>query len=79
MPCGLPDIYGWFHTVSWANAQANSAFQVMYQNYNQISPGGGYDWGGVTVDFSASRHNSIYGSSDTVTPLSQKTNFLISY
>ena len=33
----------------------------------------------IPSNLNASRSSSIYGSSDTVTPLAQKTNFVIKY
>lgn len=49
-------------------------FETFVGKYS--SPGGDTSYG---LGFNASRYDAIYGSSNTVTPLSQKTNFVIRY
>ena len=51
---------------------------VSFSGWVQEDPDKG-GTGASTANFDASASNAIYGSSTTVTPLSQKTNFIIKY
>ena len=73
---GLPNITGRFGTVAWDDGGCTGAFYGFERSPNAISNQGQGDW---RVYFDASHSNSIYGSSNTVTPLSLTSKFYIKY
>ena len=79
---GLPSITGWHQEVnhhdSWDNSGAFTGTRT--SSFNGTAKGTDYgNRGFCTISFDASRSSSIYGSSDTVTPLSLSCKFIISY
>ena len=72
---GLPNITAQAFTNFWSGASG-----ALYLNKEIDHWGGGAD-GGVRYEFyfNASRCSSIYGSSSTVTPLSESCKFYIRY
>lgn len=80
MDAGLPNLVG--------NVYRDRNTEALYWStgafYNANNEGGGNGTGGtanapVAVKMDASRYNSIYGSSTTVTPLTESCKFLIVY
>lgn len=76
---GLPNIIGDIQTFNYNTPETTSgAFQQTTTVTNRsttIGAGAGYQ----TINFNASRSSSIYGSSETVTPLSLSSIFVIKY
>lgn len=58
------------------NSDANGAFIVDGHNGVRVGGASSVDF---NVSFDASRSSSIYGNSNTVTPLSQSTLMLVKY
>lgn len=76
---GIPDIAGQFQTVT--NGGVNGGcYLVKDYDTDYFDSGDGGGWGGrMTLGFQASRSNSLYGKSKTVTPLSLSCKFIICY
>ena len=56
---------------------ASGAFSLSGTNSKEAIPQGGGSWGAQSLSFSASKSNSIYGRSTTVTPQNYKANIFI--
>ena len=78
MEAGLPNITGNFMAYGYRSGNTGGAFSSSVQAENQLTLGTGE---GAFVGFmlNASRSSSIYGNSDTVTPLSISSIFVIKY
>lgn len=79
---GLPDIKG-FHVGSgcqnWTVPEGSGAFKNSGTWANAGYGGGNYNWCKFAIFFNASDSNAMYGSSSTVTPLSESCQFIIRY
>lgn len=75
----LPDVWGQFYVLIWKGGTTDGCFQFLEPQYNGAAPAYGHEWGGTVADFRASRSSSVYGSSETVTPLSLSSIFIIRY
>lgn len=76
---GLPNITGSFMSFDRSNHwyDSNGQFYVSSRWNSAVKGGGGDDWGTI-VSSDASRSNSTYGRSNTVTPLNIKYPYIIS-
>ena len=63
---------------AWDNGEPSGAFHSSVGD-NAIQGGSTYKCRHIWFSFSASWSNSLYGSSSTVVPKSQKANFAIRY
>ena len=77
MSAGLPNITGHFASATGKIYSTNGAFTTNGTVKGQLN--GSYNGNLGKGYLDASRSSLIYGNSDTVTPLSQTTNFLIKY
>ena len=78
----MPNIVGGIFNISetWnATGYSQGAFSKATGYDAGYTPAHGDNSYSGAINFNASWSNSIYGSSTTVTPLSQKTNFIIKY
>ncbi|MBQ7285899.1 MAG: tail fiber protein, partial [Alphaproteobacteria bacterium] len=74
---GLPNIYGTLYTVGTESSSgAFYNYSMIEDNLHDHKESGG--WGhAATITFSASKYNSIYGKSSTVTPQNYSANVFI--
>lgn len=73
----MPNIEGGFSSFYGESPHGYGAF---YAGGTGVHKGGlGSNWSNPGLTFNASRSNSIYGKSNTVTPLSRKCLFLVKY
>ena len=80
MEAGLPNITGTFgygQIDGGAKFNASGAFTATKKDTNTGFGDGKFDC--PQISFNASRSNSIYGNSSTVSPLSESVVFCISY
>lgn len=70
----LPNIAGYID--AFVGSVANTGVFSQYKRTTNAQGGSSQKMG---VDFDASRCSTIYGNSDTVTPLSLSTKFFIKY
>ena len=79
---GLPNITGGYTTnrdsVNLGN-QSGAFINTNKLNATQPADAAGSTWGGVTVNFDASKSNSIYGNSTTVQPPALTMRYIIKY
>ena len=73
---GLPEIVGTFGR-GRTNIPSTGAFTTLF--IGDVTSNSGSSSDARTIEFKASKSNSIYGASTTVTPPSIKTNFLIKH
>lgn len=73
---GLPEIVGTFGR-GRTNIPSTGAFTTLF--IGDVTSNSGSSSDARTIEFKASKSNSIYGASTTVTPPSIKTNFLINH
>lgn len=81
VPHGLPELLGTttFYGVEAWGGGGSGVFQITVQSNTNISHHTGNREKKPDLNFSASRGNSIYGNSNTVTPLSLKSMYMIRY
>ena len=65
LQAGLPDIVGLAYNAVFDNANASGAFYITNGGESGMGTGGNNK---KTLNFTASRSNSIYGNADTVQP-----------
>ena len=81
----ITGVLGDINATTWRKGFANSTlssgafFTGVIQNKNGFASNSDSEQQNSGFGFDASRSNSIYGSSNTVTPLSLSCKFLISY
>lgn len=80
--CGLPNLYG--HIEAGANWDifSDKACSGVFSSpgrSNWVYGQGGYVYNWSTIEFHASSYDSIYGSSNTVTPVSLTTKYYVKY
>lgn len=81
VPHGLPELLGTatFYGVEAWKGGGSGVFQITVQSNTNISHHTGNREKKPDLNFRASRGNSIYGNSNTVTPLSLKSMYMIRY
>jgi hypothetical protein len=77
---GLPNVTGSFglNIVTQGEAYPSGCLAATDGGYS-VNTASGSEWRARSFDFYASRSSSIYGSSETVTPLSMSCIFCIKY
>lgn len=79
MKAGLPEIYAFYNAMwNWVSGSTVGG-ALKHLGGNEASGSGKGRISNTNWDFLASRYNSIYGNSSTVTPLSVKVFFFIKY
>lgn len=81
VPHGLPELLGTatFYGVEAWKGGGSGVFQITVQSNTSVSHHTGNREKKPDLNFRASRGNSIYGNSNTVTPLSLKSMYMIRY
>lgn len=83
---GIPNILGDYYKKGPAGGlyggdetTANGAFSALYFAKGKIAKSSENSYGQYYVHFDASKSDTLYGNSSTVTPLSESVIFCISY